>query len=231
MRKNPSISTVQPFPKKRRTVQRTVACGLQKKPPPLSRKKGGGVVVLVSGRGSNLRAILESAELSGKVSAVFSDNPQAPALNIARKHGVLAQCVNPANFSSSTAFENALGDAVEDHKPKMVALAGFMRVLGAKFVSRFQNRLVNIHPSLLPHFRGLDTHRRVIEAGERSHGCTVHWVSEKVDAGPAIGRRKVDVDPLFDSPEILAKRVLEQEHELYPTVLAQLLQKRRKVRA
>ena len=223
MRKNASVSTAQPFPKKRKTVQRTVACGPQKTPPPLSRKKAEGVVVLVSGRGSNLRAILEHPKLRGKVSAVFSNNPQAPALDIAAKYSVPARCINPTNFPNCVDFERGLRDAIEECSPKMVALAGFMHVLGAEFVSHFRGRLVNIHPSLLPKFRGLDTHYKAIRNLERLHGCTVHWVDEKVDAGEPIRQSAVEVDLLFDSPEALAAKVLEKEHKLYPDVIAKLL--------
>ena len=182
----------------------------------------GGVVVLASGRGSNLRAILQSAELRGKVSAVFSDRPQAPALAIARAAGVFAECVNPSDFAGRAAFEEKLADAAESRSPKVVALAGFMRILGAAFVSRFRGRLVNIHPSLLPDFPGLDTHRRAIESGATTHGCTAHWVDEKVDAGPVIRQSAVKVLP-DDSPDDLAARVLAEEHRLYPAVIADIL--------
>lgn len=189
-----------------------------KRPPLLS----GGIAVLVSGRGSNLRAILESAQLEGKVSAVFSDNPNAPALDIADEYGIPKKSVVPTDFSSRAAFDSALGRSIEGYSPAMVALAGFMHILGAEFVARFRGRLVNIHPSLLPEFRGLDTHRRVYESGRQVHGCTVHWVSEEVDAGAVIGRRKVKVERR-DTPETLAEKVLAEEHRLYPAMLAKLL--------
>ena len=182
----------------------------------------GGAVVLVSGRGSNLRAILEFPELRGKISAVLSDNPSAPALGIARRFGVSAECVDPKNFPDRSAFENGLARTVEFQKPKAVALAGFMRILGAAFVSQFRGRLVNIHPSLLPEFPGLETHRRAIESGAATHGCVAHWVDAEVDAGPVIRRAEVRVRP-DDSPETLAARVLAAEHQLYPAVIADLL--------
>lgn len=179
-------------------------------------------VVLVSGRGSNLRAILEHPELRGKVSAVFSDNPSAAALEIARRAGVAAECINPADFADRSDFENALAAAIERRSPDVVALAGFMRILGAEFVERFRGRLVNIHPSLLPDFPGLDTHRRALESGARAHGCTAHWVDAKVDSGPLIRRAVVEVLP-DDSAEALAARVLAEEHRLYPAVIADIL--------
>ena len=179
-------------------------------------------VVLVSGRGSNLRAILEHPELRGKVSAVFSDNPSAAALEIARRAGVAAECINPADFADRSDFENELAAAIERRSPDVVALAGFMRILGAEFVERFRGRLANIHPSLLPDFPGLDTHRRALESGARAHGCTAHWVDAKVDSGPLIRRAVVEVLP-DDSAEALAARVLAEEHRLYPAVIADIL--------
>ena len=179
-------------------------------------------VVLASGRGSNLRAILEFPPLRGKVSAVFSDNPAAPALEIARGAGVFAQCVNPQKFPGRAAFESALAEAIERRTPKAVALAGFMRILSAGFVARFRGRLVNIHPSLLPAFPGLETHRRALEAGATSHGCTAHWVDAEVDAGPVIRRAAAKVLK-NDSAETLAARVLAEEHRLYPAVIADIL--------
>lgn len=181
-----------------------------------------GAVVLASGRGSNLRAMLEFPRLRGKVSAVFSDNPSAAALDIARRAGVCAACVDPDDFASRADFENKLAEMVEAQSPKAVALAGFMRILGAGFVSRFHGRLVNIHPSLLPAFPGLETHRRALESGAETHGCAAHWVDEKVDAGPVI--RRVAVSVLKgDTPETLAARVLAAEHRLYPAVVADIL--------
>lgn len=219
MNRNTSIPAVKFSARGKKTADRG-----HKRPPLLS----GGIAVLVSGRGSNLRAILESAQLEGKVSAVFSDNPNAPALDIADEYGIPKKSVVPTDFSSRADFDSALGRSIEEYEPAMVALAGFMRILGAEFVARFQDRLVNIHPSLLPDFRGLDTHRRVYESGQRFHGCTVHWVSEEVDAGDIIDRRKVKVRRLFDTPETLAEKVLAEEHQLYPATLARLLRARQR---
>ena len=182
----------------------------------------GGAVVLVSGRGSNLRAILDYPALRGKVSAVFSDNPAAPALAIARRAGVSAECVNPADFPRRADFESALAEKIEKRAPQAVALAGFMRILGADFVMKFRGRLVNIHPSLLPDFPGLDTHRRALESGAKTHGCTAHWVDAQVDSGPIIRQARVHVAE-NDSPEMLAERVLAEEHKLYPAVIADIL--------
>lgn len=179
-------------------------------------------VVLASGRGSNLRAILNHPPLRGRVAAALSDNPSAAALGIARRAGVCAECVNPADFPDRGAFEKALAARVESFAPKVVALAGFMRVLGADFVAQFFGRLINIHPSLLPAFPGLDAHRRALAAGVKTHGCTAHWVDAAVDAGPVIRQAAVTVAE-DDSPESLAARVLTAEHALYPVVIADIL--------
>lgn len=181
-----------------------------------------GVVVLVSGRGSNLHAILESHPLQGKVSAVFSDNPIAPALEIAEQAGVFTQCINPQEFQTLDEFELALADAIEQWTPKVVVLAGFMQILSVHFVEYFYGRLLNIHPSLLPAFPGLDTHRKALESGATLHGCTVHWVDAEVDSGPIIKQAVIKVLE-NDSAETLASRILKEEHKLYPIVIADIL--------
>lgn len=179
----------------------------------------GGLVVLISGRGSNLQAILES-EAGRQVQAVISDNADAAGLAIARAHGKPAHAC-PAS-GDRAAFEEALAAQIRRYSPALIALAGFMRILSAAFINAFNGRLVNIHPSLLPAFRGLHTHRRAIAAGAREHGATVHWVSAEVDGGEVIASSKLAVQPQEDE-EALAARVLQLEHRLYPRVLAQLL--------
>ena len=180
------------------------------------------VVVLISGRGSNLRAILESV-VGESVTAVISDNPQAVGLKIATAHDKPAIVCDYNSYRVGDNFESELINHIDAYSPNIVALAGFMRILGKNFVRRYQGRLVNIHPSLLPDFRGLNTHRRALAAKAKTHGCTVHWVNETVDDGEVIAQSKVTVQA-DDSVDDLAARVLAAEHVLYPRVLAQLVQ-------
>ena len=185
-----------------------------------------GVVVLISGRGSNLKALLDNKATSDKVRAVISDNPAAPGLEIAREGDIPIVVVEPANYPDRAAFESALMAAIDRFSPRVVALAGFMRILSAAFVRRYHGCLVNIHPSLLPEFTGLNTHRRALEKGVKTHGCTVHFVSEEVDRGEIIGQEKEEVLP-GDDEKTLAARVLAREHRLYPRVVADLLARAR----
>jgi phosphoribosylglycinamide formyltransferase-1 len=170
------------------------------------------LVVLISGRGSNLEALLEDRL---PVSAVISNQPDARGLAIAVRHDVPTEVVPHREFASREAFDKALAAAVNRFSPKLVVLAGFMRVLTASFVERYAGRLVNIHPSLLPAFPGLDTHERALAAGVKVHGCTVHFVTPEVDHGPIIIQGAVPVRP-GDSAAVLAARVLRQEHVVYP---------------
>ncbi|HXF65672.1 MAG TPA: phosphoribosylglycinamide formyltransferase [Burkholderiales bacterium] len=175
------------------------------------------IVILISGRGSNLEAILE-ARLPARVAAVISNNPDARGLAIARARGIAATVVDHRAFASRDAFDAALAAEIERHRPDLVALAGFMRVLTAAFVERFRGRLMNIHPSLLPAFPGLDTHRRALAAGVRIHGCTVHFVTPALDSGPIIVQAAVPVAP-DDDERTLAARVLAEEHRIYPQAI------------
>jgi phosphoribosylglycinamide formyltransferase-1 len=179
------------------------------------------VVVLVSGRGSNLQAILD-ARLPLQVAAVLSNDPAAAALEKARTAGIRAGAVDHRAFPDRAAFDQALAAEIERHRPDWIVLAGFMRVLGDPFVERYAGRMVNIHPSLLPAFPGLHTHRRALEAGVRLHGCTVHFVTPSLDVGPIIVQAAVPVLP-DDDETSLAARVLEQEHRIYPQALAWLV--------
>lgn len=172
------------------------------------------VVVLVSGRGSNLRALL-AAQLPVQLCAVISNDPAAPALDAARDAGVPAEAIDHHAFTQRADFDAALLARVEAHQPDLVVLAGFMRVLGADFVRRLEGRLINIHPSLLPAFPGLHTHRRALAGGVRLHGCTVHFVTAELDAGPIIVQAAVPVRP-DDDEAALAARVLAQEHRILP---------------
>jgi phosphoribosylglycinamide formyltransferase-1 len=186
------------------------------------------IVILISGRGSNMQALIE-AHLPGKIAAVISNRADAKGLQIAASHGIATQVVPHGEFPSRVAFDAALQSAIDAHAPALVVLAGFMRVLSADFVNHYQGRLVNIHPSLLPAFPGVHTHRRALAAHAKWHGCTVHLVSEEVDDGPIIMQARVPVLP-GDDEETLGARVLEQEHLIYPQAVRALLEDRVAVR-
>lgn len=176
------------------------------------------IVILISGRGSNMEAIVRacaSEHWNARVAAVISNRADAAGLEFAKALGIATDVVDHRAFASRDDFDAELARRVEDCTPDVVALAGFMRILGAVFVSRFQGRLVNIHPSLLPAFPGLETHRRALEAGCKVAGASVHFVTTELDHGPIIGQAVVPV--LADDTEgTLATRVLAQEHVLYP---------------
>ncbi|MDM5148140.1 phosphoribosylglycinamide formyltransferase [Candidatus Persebacteraceae bacterium Df01] len=182
---------------------------------------GEGLVVLISGRGSNLQAILKSP-VGAQVISVISDDPNASGLDIAQKAGIDTYVVAAADFSVVAEFEEKLVELLQAIAPKIIALAGFMCILTPTIVQSFAGRIVNIHPSLLPNFPGLRTHERALAAGEKEHGCTVHWVIEEIDAGGIIAQKKVPVR-VDDTADTLAARVLAEEHRLYPAVLADLL--------
>lgn len=179
------------------------------------------VAVLVSGRGSNLQALLDRAasQAGFRVAVVVSDQPDAPALERAAAAGVPVAVVAPAAGERRAAFDARLDTALASRGVELVCLAGFMRILGPGFVGRWRGRLVNIHPSLLPAYPGLDTHARALRDGATRHGCTVHWVRPAVDAGPVIAQAAVPVWRT-DDPATLAARVLSAEHRLYPEVVA-----------
>ena len=179
------------------------------------------ICVLISGRGSNLEALLAAmaaGTLGGAIVAVVSNRADARGLAVAAAHGVPAQVLDHRGFPSRDAFDAALADAVAAYAPDLVVLAGFMRVLGAAFVRRFDGRLINIHPSLLPAYPGLHTHRRALADGARIHGCTVHFVTPDVDVGPLAAQAAVPVLP-GDDEDALAARVLAAEHALLPAVV------------
>ncbi|TVS12714.1 MAG: phosphoribosylglycinamide formyltransferase [Wenzhouxiangella sp.] len=183
------------------------------------------LVVLLSGRGSNYRALRRAEEagwLGGEIAAVISDRVDAAGLELARADGVDTVCVARNRYPDRAAFEHALTVAIGGYRPHWIALAGFMRVLSAAFVRDHAGRMVNIHPSLLPRHRGLDTHQRVLEAGEREHGASVHFVTPELDGGPVISQVRMFVEP-GDSPEKLADRLLPLEHRLLPATMALLL--------
>jgi phosphoribosylglycinamide formyltransferase-1 len=170
------------------------------------------VVVLISGRGSNMRALVEAGL---PVTAVISNAADAQGLEFARARGIAARVVEHRKFASREAFDDALAHEIDALKPRLVALAGFMRVLGAAFVKRYDGRLLNIHPALLPSFPGLDTHARALAAGVKLHGCTVHFVTAEVDHGPIVIQAAVRVRA-GEGADGLAARVLAQEHVVYP---------------
>ncbi|MDR1274913.1 MAG: phosphoribosylglycinamide formyltransferase [Candidatus Accumulibacter sp.] len=185
-------------------------------------------VVLISGRGSNMASLLD-ASASGRLpafpAAVISSKPEAEGLSTARNAGVETRVVVPARFPSRAAFDEALAGTVDAFSPELVILAGFMRILGNDFVRRFAGRLVNIHPSLLPAFPGLNTHRRALAEGVRFHGCTVHFVTPDLDHGPIIAQAVV---PVFDDDDeaSLSARVLEKEHLVLPQAVAWFVEDR-----
>lgn len=180
------------------------------------------VVVLISGRGSNLRALIEAGL---PVAAVISNVAGAKGLEIARSHRIATRIIEQGRFASREAFEAVLAAEIADIRPQLIALAGFMRVLTPGFVQRHRGRLLNIHPSLLPAFPGLDTHARALAAGVKLHGCTVHFVTAEVDRGPIVVQAAVRVRP-GDTAAALAARVLEQEHVVYPRALRWFLEDR-----
>ena len=171
-------------------------------------------VILISGRGSNMQALID-AQLPGHCAAVISNRPEASGLAWAAARGVATAVVDHKAFVSRDAFDAALAEEIERHEPDLVLLAGFMRVLGQDFVKRFEGRLLNIHPSLLPSFPGLHTHAGALAAGVKIHGCTVHFVTPSLDCGPIVVQAAVPVLP-GDTEADLAARVLVQEHIVYP---------------
>jgi phosphoribosylglycinamide formyltransferase 1 len=182
------------------------------------------IVVLISGRGSNMEAIAR-AKLPGRIAAVISNRPEAAGLGFAAQSGIPTGVVDDREFPSREAFDEALARAIDKHSPALVALAGFMRILSDGFVRRYQERLANIHPSLLPAFPGLHTHRRALEEGVKVHGCTAHFVTTQLDHGPIVIQAAVPVRS-SDTEETLAARVLRQEHRIYPLALRWFLEDR-----
>jgi len=186
------------------------------------------VAILISGRGSNMEALVKAAkapDFPAEIVLVLSNKPEAPGLEIARALGVAAEAVPAKPFGKDReAHERALDARLRAAGVEIVCLAGYMRLLTPYLVNRWAGRMLNIHPSLLPEFPGLDTHARAIAAGAQKHGCTVHLVTEGMDEGPILVQAEVPVLP-GDTEDALAARVLEQEHRIYPQVLAELARK------
>jgi phosphoribosylglycinamide formyltransferase-1 len=179
------------------------------------------ITVLISGRGSNLGALLDAAHagaIRGAVTQVISNRPDAGGLQRARHHAVACAVIDHAAHPSREAFDTALAQAIDDSEPDLVVLAGFMRVLGAPFVRRYEGRMLNVHPSLLPLYPGLRTHARALADGVKVHGCTVHFVTPDVDVGPIVAQGVVPVHPDDDEAR-LAARVLAVEHRLLPAAV------------
>lgn len=179
------------------------------------------IVILISGRGSNMRAIAEraaSGALPVRIRAVISDKPDAPGLALAESLGIPTRTLVARDFADRAAYDAALSELTASFEPELVVLAGFMRILTANFIERFPGRILNIHPSLLPKYRGLHTHRRALEAGECEHGVSVHFVTLELDGGPVIIQSCIDVRP-HDTEQSLAARVQQQEHIIYPQAI------------
>jgi len=186
------------------------------------------IVVLISGNGSNLQAILEACENSipnAQVAAVFSNKADAYGLERAKKFDVDGYFVDPKLFDSRESFDAELMKQIDAYQPDVIILAGYMRILSSEFVSHYMGKLINIHPSLLPKYPGLHTHQRAIDAGDKEHGTSVHFVTEELDGGPVVLQAKV---PVFkdDDADVLATRVQAQEHRIYPMVVKWLVEER-----
>ena len=171
------------------------------------------IVILISGRGSNMQALLE-ADLPCQIAAVISNRADAAGLDIAKQHGVATAVVAHRDYPERESFDAALAQCIDRYQPDLIVLAGFMRILTAQFVARYQGKLINIHPSLLPAYSGLHTHERALQDGVKIHGCTVHFVTSDLDHGPIIIQAAVPV-LMSDTPSTLAARVLQQEHRVY----------------
>ena len=180
------------------------------------------VVVLLSGTGSNLQALIDSTATGDspvRISAVISNRADAYGLQRARDAGIATRTLDHKAFEGREAFDAALVELIDTFNPKLVVLAGFMRILSAGFVRHYQGRLLNIHPSLLPKYKGLHTHQRALDAGDREHGCSVHFVTEELDGGPLVVQAIVPVQS-GDTPESLAQRVHAEEHRIYPLAVS-----------
>ncbi|MGK8435789.1 phosphoribosylglycinamide formyltransferase [Ectopseudomonas hydrolytica] len=176
------------------------------------------VVVLISGSGSNLQALIDSVaqgDNPARIAAVISNRADAYGLVRAQNAGIATEVLDHKQFDGREAFDAAMMQAIDAHQPDLVVLAGFMRILTPGFVQHYSGRLLNIHPSLLPRYKGLHTHQRALEAGDAEHGCSVHFVTEELDGGPLVVQAVLPVAP-DDTADSLARRVHQQEHQIYP---------------
>ncbi|MDH5765763.1 MAG: phosphoribosylglycinamide formyltransferase [Gammaproteobacteria bacterium] len=193
-------------------------------------KQALSIVVLISGSGSNLQAIIdaiESQQLNAEIKAVISNQPEAYGLIRASKAGIKTHTLNHRDYNDRESFDQALIKLIDQHQPDYVVLAGFMRILTENFVTHYQYRMLNIHPSLLPEFRGLNTHQRAIDAGRSEHGVSIHFVTNELDSGPMVIQAMVKVET-SDTAETLADKVHQQEHIIYPMVIQWLAEQRLK---
>jgi phosphoribosylglycinamide formyltransferase 1 len=189
------------------------------------------IVILISGRGSNMEAVVRACEAEkwpARVAAVISNKVDAKGLAFAQAHGIPTAVVPSKEFASREAFDAELQKTIDAFQPHLVVLAGFMRILTPPFVEHYAGRMLNIHPSLLPAFPGLHTHRQALDAGVLDHGATVHFVTAELDHGPAIAQARIDVRP-GDTEETLATRLLVEEHKLYPYAIRLFVEDRIKV--
>lgn len=189
--------------------------------------EGVRTAILFSGRGSNMRALIDAAQAGDYPAAItctITDNPQAAGLGYARAAGLPCGIIDPGHYNSKQAFETALNAHLTSHGVELICLAGFMRILSADFVARWPGRIINIHPSLLPAYKGLNTHARVLANGDSETGCSVHYVDAGIDTGAIIAQQRVPVKP-GDNAAALEKRVRAAEHELYPAALADVAHK------
>jgi phosphoribosylglycinamide formyltransferase 1 len=189
------------------------------------------VAVLISGRGSNMEALIAAAEepdYPAEIALIVSNRADAQGLVTAAKKGIATDCVDHKNYPTREAFEEAIDAVLKAHSIDYVCLAGFMRILTPLLIERWLGKLINIHPSLLPEFKGLHTHKRAIEAGVKEHGCTAHFVVPELDAGPTIAQARVEV-LLADTEASLAQKVLQEEHKLYPYALRLLVEGKTKI--
>lgn len=178
------------------------------------------IVVLISGNGSNLQALIDASVHSNfKIAAVISNKADAFGLQRAQRDDIPTAVVEHKDYEDRNEFDRALMESIESYSPDLVVLAGFMRILGAEFVSYFRGRILNIHPSLLPKFPGINTHQRALDAKEKEHGVSVHFVTEELDGGPVIAQDRVKISK-DDTASSLAEKVLEKEHLLYPKVVS-----------
>ncbi len=187
--------------------------------------------VLVSGRGTNLQAIIDQiscGHIPAKIEIILSNKKDAPALDRGKSHGIKSIFVNPKNFNSKSDFDLALVAELKKHKVDLICLAGYMKILGKEFIQSFPNKIINIHPSLLPAFPGLNVQQKAIDYGVKFSGCTVHYVNEEVDSGPIILQAVVPVLD-NDNEESLANRILEQEHKIYPEAIKLIAEKKIKI--
>ncbi|UZE95005.1 phosphoribosylglycinamide formyltransferase [Alkalimarinus alittae] len=189
------------------------------------------IVILISGSGSNLQAIIDATQsgtIPARIEAVICNKEDAFGLTRAANAGLVTEVISHKNYDSREHFDQALKKVIDQYSPDLVVLAGFMRILTPEFVKHYSGRMLNIHPSLLPKYRGLNTHQRAIEAGESEHGVTVHFVTEELDGGPNVLQARVPIST-DESTESLAKKVLRQEHQIYPRAVKWFAQGRLKM--